>query len=809
MDSHEPQLPPARSIRRSPNVRVDDPMKQRALSLALAVAIGLIALSLLGGAAAGDSGGSRAAPKSLTNRFPLGSHTLSSTKTAPARGSAKTPHPGSAAAGNRRPATTRKPQSATTRKPRSTTTARRASATTPPRSTPTPVPTAHRSGAHGGVPAAILIGIGAVLVLAGCFTWLAISARRRKRTTREHVIAPKRTGTVKRAQNHGARTRSRVSAGPASERKRRPKLAPDPAPPPAPAPAPASLDLEPRTGKRRATRPKTVVAAAQASQLAWPLPLDDVADARQNAVSALATADPGALQWLQSEIGEPPDPNRIRRLIARWPEALAGSSDLAVATVRHAEALGLWADAADGWEHIAAQSSNGARGDRLVRAAINAELAGDDARNQHLLTHAAELDPDCPRLRLRRLGSDSGPRDQLARLEAIDTDDPGLGTNIACQKALASLRLGDLDAAAKHLARAKRLGPESVATRVTAINLRVQRARVALGSSQKLWLAEALSAQQDAISLRREMIAFGRWSEAGQLLMLAADVSCMLDDPEGGEQLLRGAEREELAAPGGAHVLGDAALRCDAPQLALDLTEHAERSDAITRIRAAAGVQLDGELRTDGLDVLEQLALSDSSERERAATARLAACSMPVVAAWNEQVADVLADTADAGTVARLRVMSIACSGDIAEAERRAAKLPNDAASAESRLWIALIGGQPDAITKAAKRLLAIAPDPSRRLFAATTLATAGDWQRAGEIATRIAHDPEAPPRVRAHAFVTLLRTFADRGLWDDADREWHAFRDLSTQALAGKDGRVSAWQARILHHRGVQRADR
>ena len=118
----------------------------------------------------------------------------------------------------------------------------------------------------------------------------------------------------------------------------------------------------------------------------------------------------------------------------------------------------------------------------------------------------------------------------------IDTDDLGLGTIIACQKALVSLRLGDLDSAAKHLAQAQLMGLESVATRVTAINLRVQRARVALGLNRKLSVAEALSAQQDAIALRREMIAFGRWSEAGQLLMLAADVSCMLDDPDGGEQ---------------------------------------------------------------------------------------------------------------------------------------------------------------------------------------------------------------------------------------------------------------------------------
>jgi tetratricopeptide (TPR) repeat protein len=742
-------------------------MRPRVRQSARVATIGLIVLSLLSATPAGAVAG---VPGMLTHRYPLGTQTLCcQTRAATSRTSA--------------------------------------SSTTPRRSTPAPAthaPATHKSGAHGGIPGVVLIGLGAVLVLAGFFTWSAISARRRKRRPREHLIAPTQSGTIERAQNGAGPTPARVSARPASEPGRRPKPALDPAR------APKSPDREQRRRKRRAERAKTVVAGAEESQLARPLPLDELGDARQNAVLALASADPEALQRLQAEIGEPPDPDRVRTLIARWPEALAGSSDLvAVATVRHAEALGLWSDAADAWEHLAAQSSDGARGDRLVRAAIDAELAGDDARNEHLLTDAAEVAPDCPRLRLHRFDSDSGPRDQLARLERIDTDDSGLGAILACQKALTSLRLGDLDSAAEHLARAEQLGPESVATRATAINLRVQRARVALSLNRKLSLAEALSAQRDAISLRQEMIAISRWSEAGRLLMLAADVSCMLQDPEGGEQVLRLAEREELAAPGASHVLGDAALRCDAPQLALELTEHAERSDAITRIRAAAGVQLGGRLRTEGLDALEKLALSDSSERERAAAARLAACSTPVAAAWNEQVADVLADTAHAGTVARLRLMSIACAGDVVEAERRAADLPNDAASAESRLRIAQMGGRPDAIRKAAKRLLDVAPDASCRLLAATTLAGAGDWKRAGEIATLIAHDPESPPRVRADAFVTLLRTLADQGLWEDADREWQAFRDLSTQALRAGDGRVSAWQARILHHRGFHGADR
>jgi hypothetical protein len=65
-------------------------MRRRTYNLALAAVIGLIALSLLSGAAAADSGGSTGAPKSLTHHFPLGTQTLSPTKTA--GGSTTSPH---------------------------------------------------------------------------------------------------------------------------------------------------------------------------------------------------------------------------------------------------------------------------------------------------------------------------------------------------------------------------------------------------------------------------------------------------------------------------------------------------------------------------------------------------------------------------------------------------------------------------------------------------------------------------------------------------------------------------------------------
>ena len=62
-------------------------MRRLATTLTLAAVTGLIVLSLLGGAASGDSGAADGAPKALTHHFPLGTQTLSHSKTAPSHGS--------------------------------------------------------------------------------------------------------------------------------------------------------------------------------------------------------------------------------------------------------------------------------------------------------------------------------------------------------------------------------------------------------------------------------------------------------------------------------------------------------------------------------------------------------------------------------------------------------------------------------------------------------------------------------------------------------------------------------------------------
>ena len=548
---------------------------------------------------------------------------------------------------------------------------------------------------------------------------------------------------------------------------------------------------------------KTEVAAEE-SQVARPLILDDVGSWQRKAVVALNDQKPEELYWLRGEIGEPPDPDRIGALIARWPEALRDRSDLAaIAVIRHAEAVGLWSEAADGWEHYAGRADDdGARADRLVRAAIDAQVVGEHDRHARLLAEAEALDPDCPRLLLERLELDVSPPQRLARLQEIQTDDAPLAALVACQKAMTSLMLPDLDAATEYLAEAERLDPESAPLRIVNVNIRVQRARIALISDQAFSLAEALSAQKDALALREEMMAMGRWSESGRLLMLASDVSGALRDLEAAERVLKRFLPEEAAAPDGPVVLGEAALRAGAPKLALELVDQAPESDAITRVRAAANVDIGGPGRASGLQALETLALSESPEREQAAAERLAACMPPVQAPWSEETAQVLAASPSADMVSKLRPMVLASKGDFLQAERLVARLPDNVASAEVRLRIAGMRGQHSGMREAAERFLDFGPDATGRLIAAAALAAAGELRRAGEITAQIAHDPNAPPRVRADAFVTLLQTLADRDKWNGADREWQAFQEFCNNELGGRDGRVSAWQVRVLHHR-------
>lgn len=534
-----------------------------------------------------------------------------------------------------------------------------------------------------------------------------------------------------------------------------------------------------------------------------PLLLEDVGAWQRKATAALVRVDQEALGWLQERIGSPPERSRVVALIEEWPTRLReGPVELANLLVREAEGLAIWPEAATAWERLAVDGGSERRADLLARAAIDAGIGGEPERRGRLLVKAEEFDPLCVRARLERLDDSLPPEEQLEYLAGLKTDDPSLASLIAARRALAYLQATDLPGAEAEIERAQELEPDSMAVQIARVNLDLQAARVALAGDRPFVIARVLATFEKALELRERLVSMGRWEESGRLLMMAADARSLLRDLDGAREVLERALPEEILAPGGAAVLGDAALRSSAPQLALRFVERAEPDDGLRRIAATARADLGGGGRAEALAELERLALGGGEEAESAAVARLVLCLPPVSAAWNEEMAEIVARGTFGRYAKSLRAMELA-SRDPAAAQTAAADLPEEAWAAEVRLRVAGIVDDQEQMVTAAREFLGYSPDGMGRLLAAQALARAEEFERAGEIAHAVARDPNCPAIVRSDAFHIAMKTLADRDLWSRAERTWNEWRNLGFGGeLPRLDGRISAWQVRVIHNR-------
>jgi hypothetical protein len=552
---------------------------------------------------------------------------------------------------------------------------------------------------------------------------------------------------------------------------------------------------------RRTSRAEAMGAGA-ATVVHQPLLLEDVGAWQRKATAALARVDSAALVWLRERIGSPAEPGPIAALIEEWPTELRdGPVELANLLVREAEGLAMWPDAATAWERIAAGKDQEQKADLLARAAIDAGVAGEDERRERLLAKSERLDPDGVRARLERVDEDLSPQDQLAYLADLQTDDAPLASLIAARRALAHLQAGDPGKAEIEIERAQELEPDSIAVQIARVNCDLHTARIALASDRPFVVARVLAVFDRAIDLRERLIEMGRWEESGRLLMMASDARSLLRDQGGAQEVLERALPEEVRAARGAAVLGDAALRAGAPQLALGFVEGLESDPGLRRIAASACADLGGPGRALALTELEELAQGEGEEAEAAAVARLVLCLPPVLAPWSDGSAKVLEDGQYDRYVRSLRVMSLAVR-DPAAALKLADSLPEEAWGAEVRLRIAGIADDDSKMAAAAKEFLGHSPDGMGRLIAAQAFGRIGEFERAGEIALAVARDPNTPPIVRSDGFHIAMKSLADRDLWSTASQTWDEWRDMWVAELPRFDGRISAWQVRVLHNR-------
>ncbi len=555
-------------------------------------------------------------------------------------------------------------------------------------------------------------------------------------------------------------------------------------------------------GARAAGDLATGTAAAAEVRL---LVLEDVPAWERKAVARLVKNEPDGWSWLCSQVGEPADPDRVVALIKAWPPALAeGSFNLVHALLRLAEGRARWSAASEAWEHLARRVQDSQRADRLVCAAVDAKVADEPKRYAALLADAEGVDPTAPRLMLVR-GDEKehhrSPSEQLAYLQDIHSDDPNLASMICVQRARAALLIPDVELADSYLEQANELDPESLAVRTMRVNLHVQRARIALHEDREFPLAETVQAKDEALVLRQQLIDMGRFEESARLLMLAGDVPALQRDPDEAKAILAQALPAELEAPEGALILSEAALRVGAAELALTLSNRAEPTDAIRRIRASATIDHLGRADRASLQELTNIALAGGPESEAAAVARLLVCLPPIVAPWDEAVAAHISGYAAERFLPLLRITHLAATGKAQQAWELTEELPDASWVAELRLRLASDHNKHDEMREAAEKFLDFAPDASGRLLAARAFAKAGELNRAGQLFRAIAHEANASPILRSDAFALLMHTLAERDLWQQASNEWDSWRTFAARHLNQNDQRISEWQVRVANH--------
>lgn len=501
--------------------------------------------------------------------------------------------------------------------------------------------------------------------------------------------------------------------------------------------------------------------------------------------------------WLVKILGTPERVSEIESLVATWPRQLAdGPIELPIALARKAEKHGRHDLASEIWERLARSTTGPVRADRLTRAAINAEVSGDSARMEKLLAEAEAEDPDCVRARIQRLDDSLPPQDLIDALKELHTEDEALQALIALHIGRACLMLPDLEKAARQLDRAEALGIDDINLTAMRVNLSVQDARLALLEDRETALDDTRQARQGALDLRQRLQAMNRWVESGRLLMLAADIDCVMRQPEAAAALLAEATPEELDAPDGAEVLADAALRAMAPGLALDFIGQ-RATDGARRMRATAKITWPGAAGVEALVELERLVEEGGPEAEHAAGTRLTACVFG--APFHEPSADALAGTRHERVTVAMRVISLAEAGEFAGADRALGSRHGTWAD-ELRAQVAMRSGDKAVMKTKARALLRGGPDATGKIIAGQALMSAGAFDDAVRVLVDLARSVNAPPAIRSDAYALLLRCLAETDAWTEAAVHWEAWCDLSQKFLRSPDGRVSAWYVRVAN---------
>jgi hypothetical protein len=502
---------------------------------------------------------------------------------------------------------------------------------------------------------------------------------------------------------------------------------------------------------------------------------------------------------LEERIGNPPDAIRVVNLISEEPDWLSGPAARPwriLALI--AEKAGEWAAATHAWKAAAARTApDYERAGLLVVAAVAASVGNDEPASERLLSEAKELAPNHPRVAVQEVDQSLGGEARLAALEGVESDDPLVGALIASHRALAYLLLADMDAARRALAEAQELNPRSASTRMLAVNVAVQQARVDSIAHRRLDHGALTASHEDALRLVEQLHRERRYAEAMRVRMLAADALTLIDERRRALSLLTAAPAEERAVPDAGDVLGDAALRALGWREALELTEGATPSDTVRRIRASALVEVGTyRERAEALTVLDDLVAAGGDEAPQAALLRIAAALDSRAADWNSAAAELLRNQNHTSAAISGEAFYIdRRKGDTAAAFQLLDEYRGEPWALLATLRIAVMRGDRSRMRDAAEALLASQPAQDVLVDCGRAFGLAGDVDKARRVLEGVATDAACPAATRANAYALLIPLLGDLGEWEQA----HRFHQHWVEVRPG-DARHNMWAPRIAN---------
>ncbi len=480
------------------------------------------------------------------------------------------------------------------------------------------------------------------------------------------------------------------------------------------------------------------------------------------------------LDEVMQPLAEAERPQAARRLIESPPDWLDEAPPILWGVVaRFVEAGGYWELSADAWEDVAERYRQAGdidkEHDAMLNAAVSAQLANDEERRGELLALVRSERPDHPRLLLERANELQSGAERLELLAALDPDNDDIRALLACHRVLAHLMEEELSAAKSELELAIAVDENRVQVRMLAINVAVEEGRQAVRENLPTPTDALKAARDSADEVRSKLLGEGRPDEAMRCLMLATDATFLTDGATEAGQLLVSVSAEELETPDAPGVLGEVALRVQAPLVALAVTHNATARVDIRRIRASAETRLEGtggKFVEEACATLDELVAEEGVEGEMAAIMRLLACLHQPDVPWNDDAAERLQRPHLKEAALGVKAIMHARRDGLATADAitDAASFSSARVKRECRFQCALEAEETEEAARRARELLEVGTDQANRQLCAIALHQSGDSDRAKAEARSLLDDAATPRFVRRemHDLLTEIALEAD-----------------------------------------------